>query len=51
LGLGLSYVRAVVEAHGGTATVASDLHQGSVFTVRLPTVQENMQEKSQTRGE
>jgi signal transduction histidine kinase len=51
LGLGLSYVRAVVEAHGGTATVASDLHQGSAFTVRLPPLQENMQEKSQTRGE
>lgn len=36
LGLGLSYVRAVVLAHGGTVSVASTLHEGSSFTVRLP---------------
>lgn len=36
LGLGLSYVRAVVLAHGGTVSVASALHEGSRFTVRLP---------------
>jgi len=36
LGLGLSYVRAVVLAHGGSVSVASTLHEGSSFTVRLP---------------
>ena len=36
LGLGLSLVKAVVEAHGGETTVASEGNQGSEFTVRLP---------------
>ncbi len=51
LGLGLSYVKAVVEAHGGRVAVHSGLHQGSTFIVRLPRFQEKMQEKSQTSGE
>jgi signal transduction histidine kinase len=36
LGLGLSLVKAVVEAHGGKATVSSKVDQGSEFTVTLP---------------
>jgi signal transduction histidine kinase len=40
LGLGLSLVKAVVEAHGGKVNVASSagdrMSQGSVFTVELP---------------
>ncbi len=51
LGLGLSYVRAVVEAHGGSVAVTSTLHGGSSFVVRLPLGQDKTQEKSQTSGE
>jgi signal transduction histidine kinase len=51
LGLGLSYVHAVVTAHHGTVSVMSTLHQGSRFTVRLPLGQVSMQEKSQISGE
>ncbi|MFN2354053.1 MAG: sensor histidine kinase [Desulfopila sp.] len=36
LGLGLNYVRAVVEAHGGEVRVHSRLHEGARFEVRLP---------------
>lgn len=37
LGLGLSFVRAIVEAHGGRVHVSSDLNKGAVFKVELPT--------------
>jgi signal transduction histidine kinase len=36
LGLGLSLVKAVVEAHGGSVSVRSRLNEGTEFTVRLP---------------
>lgn len=36
LGLGLSLVRAIVKAHGGEVSVASQPDEGSTFTVRLP---------------
>jgi signal transduction histidine kinase len=36
IGLGLSLVKAFVEAHGGTATVQSHAGQGSIFTVTFP---------------
>ncbi|NNK95011.1 MAG: HAMP domain-containing histidine kinase, partial [Desulfobacterales bacterium] len=35
LGLGLNYVKAVIEAHGGTIGVQSDLNQGSTFIVEI----------------
>ena len=36
LGIGLSLVRAIVEAHGGQVTVESESGRGSRFIVRLP---------------
>lgn len=36
LGLGLTIVRELVEAHGGSVTAASEYGKGSVFTVVLP---------------
>ena len=36
LGLGLSLVRAYVEAQGGSVTVNSSPGNGSVFEIRLP---------------
>ena len=36
LGLGLSFVKAIVHAHGGTVHVDSRLKEGSTFIVKLP---------------
>ncbi|MXN73469.1 CHASE2 domain-containing protein [Burkholderia sp. 4701] len=36
VGLGLPFVKAVIERHGGSVDVASTPGQGSLFTVRLP---------------
>ena len=36
LGLGLSLVRAIVRAHGGTVDVNTELGRGSTFTIGLP---------------
>jgi len=36
LGLGLSYARAIVEAHGGSVEVSSETGKGSTFLFRLP---------------
>lgn len=35
-GLGLSYVKAIVDAHGGKVFVKSELGKGSMFTVFIP---------------
>jgi two-component system phosphate regulon sensor histidine kinase PhoR len=36
-GLGLTFVREIMESHGGQVTVQSELGRGSTFTLRLPT--------------
>lgn len=38
-GLGLYWVKKIVEMHGGTVTITSKLNKGSTFTVRLPRYQ------------
>jgi signal transduction histidine kinase len=36
VGLGLAIVKSVIEAHGGTITVKSDVGHGSKFCIALP---------------
>jgi two-component system, OmpR family, phosphate regulon sensor histidine kinase PhoR len=36
VGLGLSIVRAIVLAHGGTVGLESEIDQGSTFTIKIP---------------
>jgi signal transduction histidine kinase len=36
LGLGLSIVKSIIDAHGGHVTVSSDAREGTTFVVRLP---------------
>ncbi len=36
IGLGLTFTKAVVDAHGGRIEVATDLGKGSTFTVHIP---------------
>ena len=43
-GLGLTFVREIMESHGGQVTVQSELGRGSTFTLRLPVESEQDQE-------
>jgi signal transduction histidine kinase len=36
VGLGLAIVKSMIEAHGGTITVESDVGRGSTFRIALP---------------
>lgn len=44
-GLGLSYVKMVVEEHNGFVEVESELHQGSAFKIYLPLIENNSHAK------
>ena len=35
-GLGLSYVKTVIEAHGGNISLSSALNQGTSITIKIP---------------
>jgi two-component system phosphate regulon sensor histidine kinase PhoR len=40
-GLGLSFVKAITEAHGGNVSVESTIGKGSIFNISLPLISEN----------
>lgn len=45
-GLGLSIVKSLIELHGGTIEVYSEINKGSNFIIRLPITNHNSGEKS-----
>ncbi len=47
LGLGLNYVKAVVEAHGGKVVVTSKIMEGSCFEVCLPLISSGRSKKTE----
>ncbi|HEX4264876.1 MAG TPA: HAMP domain-containing sensor histidine kinase [Verrucomicrobiae bacterium] len=49
VGIGLSIVRHIVEAHGGQVTVRSNVGQGSRFTIVLPRNRQEKTEETETK--
>ncbi len=45
-GLGLSYVKAVMQHHNGDVTVKSELQKGSEFTLKLPVAEPHRNDKT-----
>jgi two-component system sensor histidine kinase BaeS len=48
-GLGLAITKAIVEAHGGSVQVATELGKGSTFTVRLPGLSDTLKSSTASR--
>jgi signal transduction histidine kinase len=46
-GLGLTLVKAFTEGHGGTVSVTSKVGEGTIFTINLPAVRENLKSNLQ----
>jgi signal transduction histidine kinase len=40
VGLGLSLVKEMIEAHGGTVRLTSEVGEGSTFTLEIPALEE-----------
>jgi CheY-like chemotaxis protein/nitrogen-specific signal transduction histidine kinase len=49
-GLGLALTKRIVELHGGTVAVESEIEKGSTFTVRLPLIGQHPPNKAEGRG-
>jgi two-component system, OmpR family, phosphate regulon sensor histidine kinase PhoR len=50
-GLGLSYVKTIVEAHSGTIEVQSELGKGSSFFIKFPTIKRNQESTIKMKNE
>ena len=50
-GIGLSIVKSFVELHNGNISVESKINEGSIFTVDLPIVNEEIEYKEYSEDE